>query len=306
MVVTTPSGGTLFPNGLGGADNVNNVEQVIVANPGDGTYVVTISGTNVPLGHNLCLGGKPAASNGLVHRQIGITQSSRAGEPLFYTVTVTNNGPADATNVVVTDTLPPEATYISDTDTCVEAPAGTLTCSLGSIANGSSKSFTIMVNVASDAMANGASTLTNQASVSAENADPNPANDSITLVTLLVDLADLKVTKISEPHTTVQAGETFTYTIFVDNLGPSVARNVVITDTLLNEHSVTIQSCAFSVSQGGAPSLSSPVPRASRFHPVRHQRWGVQDQPARPAFVHLPAAASVFPPGRQRSPRRDE
>ena len=50
MAVTTPSAGTLFPNGLAGADNVNNVEQVVVPTPENGTYVVTISGTNVPFG----------------------------------------------------------------------------------------------------------------------------------------------------------------------------------------------------------------------------------------------------------------
>ncbi|MBK6768479.1 MAG: DUF11 domain-containing protein [Ardenticatenales bacterium] len=81
--------------------------------------------------------------------------------------------------------------------------------------------------------------------------DPNVANNCDTETDLVKELADLKVTKISEPHDTVRAGEIFTYTIFVDNLGPSVARNVVISDTLLNSSNVSIQSCAFSVSQGG-------------------------------------------------------
>lgn len=63
--------------------------------------------------------------------------------------------------------------------------------------------------------------------------------------------ADLSIVKYSEPHDTILAGETFTYTIFVDNLGPDIARNVIITDTLLSSAAISIQSCAFSVSQGG-------------------------------------------------------
>ena len=122
-----------------------------------------------------------------------------------------------------------------------------LVCNLGDMTAGDWVSFQVSVVVDADAMA----PLTNAVTVGSDASDSNTFNNSFQLVTGLAPLADLKVTKISEPHTTVQAGETFTYTIFVDNLGPSVARNVVITDTLLNEHSVTIQSCAFSVSQGG-------------------------------------------------------
>ncbi len=36
------------------------------------------------------------------------------GTPLTYTLAVTNNGPASATNVTVTDTLPSVVTYLSD------------------------------------------------------------------------------------------------------------------------------------------------------------------------------------------------
>ncbi len=63
--------------------------------------------------------------------------------------------------------------------------------------------------------------------------------------------ADLRLVKYSEPHNVVQAGEIFTYTIFVDNLGPDIANHVVISDTLLSSGAVSVQSCAFSVSQGG-------------------------------------------------------
>lgn len=63
--------------------------------------------------------------------------------------------------------------------------------------------------------------------------------------------ADLQVSKFSEPHDNILAGQVFTYTIFVDNFGPNIAENVTVTDTLLSSSNISIQSCAFSVSQGG-------------------------------------------------------
>ncbi|MFN8424049.1 MAG: DUF11 domain-containing protein [Anaerolineae bacterium] len=82
--------------------------------------------------------------------------------------------------------------------------------------------------------------------------DLDPTNNCDTETDLVKELADLRISKFVEStHNPVRAGEVFTYTIFVDNLGPSVARGVTITDTFLSSNSVSIQSCAFSVSQGG-------------------------------------------------------
>ena len=46
--------------------------------------------------------------------------------------------------------------------------------------------------------------------------------------------ADLAVTKLAKPDFEVRAGEDFEYTIFVDNFGPSDARDVVVTDDILS------------------------------------------------------------------------
>jgi uncharacterized repeat protein (TIGR01451 family) len=66
------------------------------------------------------------------------------------------------------------------------------------------------------------------------------------------ELADLRVTRYANPPV-ADAGETVTYTIDVDNFGPSTARGATIADTLFGatQDEVQIQSCAFSVSQGG-------------------------------------------------------
>jgi uncharacterized repeat protein (TIGR01451 family) len=176
-----------------------------------------------------------------------------AGEQLYYDITVTNNGPNPANDVKVTDTLPAGLVYVTSTDTCTEAPAGTVTCDLGGIAANDSKSFTMKMEVPADYIADtGPVGITNSATVEDVGGnDSDPSNNTATASTIVEDSADLRITKFVSPFTTVQAGQQFEYTIFVDNLGPSVSRNVNIIDTLVARDDVTINSCAFSVSQGG-------------------------------------------------------
>jgi len=100
------------------------------------------------------------------------------GQTLTYTITVNNIGVATATSVTVTDTLDPNTAYVSDTDSCVQGPVGTLTCSLGDIAASGSVSFDVTVSVAPDAPA-GTDTLLNSASVETTASEPNLANNQV-------------------------------------------------------------------------------------------------------------------------------
>ncbi|MBK6562034.1 DUF11 domain-containing protein [Candidatus Amarobacter glycogenicus] len=70
-----------------------------------------------------------------------------AGDNVVWTVEVTNDGPSDAQNVSVVDTLPAGFTFVADTDSCVEGPVGTLTCSLGTLSAGASTSFDVHTTV---------------------------------------------------------------------------------------------------------------------------------------------------------------
>ena len=96
------------------------------------------------------------------------------GDTLTYTITVTNNGPVGATNVVVTDTLPGSVSLVS-------APgctgSGTLTCAVATLASGDSAILTITVTPTS------AGDITNTASVAASESDPNTANNLATSTT---------------------------------------------------------------------------------------------------------------------------
>ena len=96
-----------------------------------------------------------------------------AGNSLTYTITVSNAGPSDAANIVVTDTLPSGVTFVL-TSGCAEDINGAPTCSLGTIIAGNSKQYTVTVTV--DASTTG--TLTNSVSVSSDTTDPDTDNNT--------------------------------------------------------------------------------------------------------------------------------
>jgi uncharacterized repeat protein (TIGR01451 family) len=163
-----------------------------------------------------------------------------AGEELFYNITVVNEntivGGVTAYNVVVTDTLPVGVTYISDTGGLVHGAGTTYSCDLGDIAPGESKSFTIKVLVDPDYVIAHGNTITNTATVTSDTRswESDQTNNEATVTTYVQDEADLKVTKFCKPDTRVLAGEFINYTIIVENLGPSRARDVFLTDEILS------------------------------------------------------------------------
>jgi uncharacterized repeat protein (TIGR01451 family) len=112
-----------------------------------------------------------------------------AGQPITYTIVVSNAGPSDAPGVTVTDTFPPELTGV--TWTCVGAGGGTCTANGAGDINDTANlpagaSVTYTVNATVDAGASG--DLTNTASVTPPPGvtDPTPANDAASDVTTVM------------------------------------------------------------------------------------------------------------------------
>jgi uncharacterized delta-60 repeat protein/uncharacterized repeat protein (TIGR01451 family) len=96
------------------------------------------------------------------------------GRNMTYTLTVTNNGPDAASGVTVTDQLPPSVTFVSATPSqgsCSES-GGIVTCSLGTLGNGAAATVNIVVKPTT------AGTITNTASVTAFDQDPNQGNNA--------------------------------------------------------------------------------------------------------------------------------
>ena len=148
------------------------------------------------------------------------------GEEFVYTIEIFNEGPSNATNVVLTDDIPdvilnPE--YSLDGGATFQPWTGSL--NIGTVAPGQLIRIIIKGLVSSTATGD----ITNTAEVSAD--VPEPVTDSSTVTTPIVPSADIEVIKTSNMDTTVP-GETFSYTITVTNLGPSAAQSIVLTDDI--------------------------------------------------------------------------
>ncbi|HEV7508167.1 MAG TPA: proprotein convertase P-domain-containing protein [Thermoanaerobaculia bacterium] len=101
------------------------------------------------------------------------TGTIHVGDNVTFALTVTNNGPSNATNVVVTDTLPAGLTYVSNS--CGASFASpTLTWTIPALASGASASCNLTV------MVNQPGTFVNVASATATQSDPTPANNAAT------------------------------------------------------------------------------------------------------------------------------
>jgi uncharacterized repeat protein (TIGR01451 family) len=117
-----------------------------------------------------------------------------AGQPLTYTIVVTNAGPADATSVVVTDVIPAGTTFVSATPTqgtCTGTT--TVTCSLGTIANGGSASIALQVTPQTTGTINNTATVTNTSQP-----DPNPANNASTAAATIGRPANADIPTLAE------------------------------------------------------------------------------------------------------------
>ena len=153
--------------------------------------------------------------------------SPNVGENVTFTITITNNGPSDATGVEITDSLPSGLTYVSSSTTQGTYNSGTGVWNVGDLTNGSSATLTITARV------DQAGTITNTAQVtSSDQHDPDSTNNQDS-ATINGQEADLSITKIGPDI--VNAGDSLTYTITVKNNGPSDAQNVTVTDTVPEE-----------------------------------------------------------------------
>jgi len=262
-----------------------------------------------------------------------------AGEALFYEVTVTNQGRGRANDVVVTDTLPAGVTYISANapptpagilrpaadPACREVPvagSGVVECDLGTFGPGETKRFTIQVEIDVDLVTTGVETLTNTVVVDSFEIDADDSDNTFQQVAFLDDLADLRLFKASLPIDTIRAGEVYTYTLIVENLGPSSARVVTLDDTILSDQTLTLVDVILDparasdacVAAPAAPPQSGQVLRCTLGEPLEPVgsglgtgRWTIQiearavetsdvDNEARVYTVDVPATGTPGTP----------
>jgi len=154
-----------------------------------------------------------------------------AGEPLRYTLSVTNEGPANAKNVTVTDTLPQGVTLtgVSSSAWSCSTTTTSVTCTKAALAAGETSDIIITVDVPASTPAG--TILTNTADVAPGTTDPDTTNNSASAETTVITRADLSIAKVDDVDP-VDPGETVTYTVTVVNAGPSDAAGVAVNDPL--------------------------------------------------------------------------
>ncbi len=243
----TPSQGTCNPL----VGQTLTCDLGTIANGGNATVTISVTPTQAGIITNTAIvSGNEPDPNPDDNSDTESTTVEGAGEPsanlsvvkadnpdpiivnqlLTYTVTVTNLGPDDASNVVVTDTLPAGATFgsaVPDQGSCGEA-AGVVTCNLGGITSGSSVNITITITPTT------VGTAVNTVDVTGDENDPDDNNNSDTEntdVDPVPENADLSIVKSDSPDPVI-VDQLLTYTLSITNTGPDTATNVVVTDTL--------------------------------------------------------------------------
>lgn len=193
-----------FPSGVipkASADfNGDHLPDLAVIDTSSGMISILLNRSPIP-GADLAL-GMSASSDTLA---VGTNQS--------YTIHVTNEGPNDATGVIVTDTLPAELTFVSATASQGSCQGtSSISCDLGSLVSPGSASVTITATVNASGPGN---TITNLASVSATESDSNVANNSASAVTNVMDFA----LSVFNPNLTVVAGGSVTTAVSLQPFG---------------------------------------------------------------------------------------
>ena len=158
-----------------------------------------------------------------------------AGAAVTYTLSIVNNGPSDAVNVVLGDPLPAGFNVLSNGisstgNVCPQQDqATTVTCSFGTVPAGTARTLQITASTSASLVAG--SSVTNTATLTSPTPDSDPSGRTASVTNNVVTSADLSISKapVTDP---IEAGAQQTYVVQVTNNGPSVSRGVVVTDAL--------------------------------------------------------------------------
>lgn len=222
------------------------------------------------------------------------------GTSIVYTIVASNAGPSNAPSTAIADTFPAALTGI--TWTCVGAGGGTCTASgsgnindTANLPTGGSVTYTVNATIA--ASATGTLSNTSTTAVGGGVTDPNAGNNSATDTTTLTPQADLGITK-TDGQTTSVAGASITYTIVVNNVGPSDASGATVADTFSADLVGMTWTCSGS-GGGSCPASGSGDINASVNLPVAASvtfiaTGSISGTPSQPVITNT---ATVAAPG---------
>ena len=207
---------------------------VKLTTPG-GTYVNTAT-VNASSPNDPALANNTVNNNNTVRAtaDLALTKTDgvatvNVGASTTYTITVTNNGPnIEPAGIVISDTIP-AGTNASETEADCTITAGVFRCTtVTPLAVGASRSYQLTLALPA---AYAAATLVNTATITTfPIPDPAAANNAST-DTDTVPQANLSITK-TDSVDPVNPGQSFNYTLTVNNAGPSTATGLTVSDTV--------------------------------------------------------------------------
>jgi len=175
--------------------------------------------------------GAPDAADLSVVKTVDASPVS-PGDPITFTVDVTNDGPDMATGVEVTDQLPTGLVHVSSSTSQGSYDPGTGIWTVGSLDMGATATLTLVANGTTPG------TYENVATISATDLPDGTPGDDSDSSTVVIEAgpvppgtADLEIVKLASPNATV-LGEEVTFEITVRNLGPNATSNVTVLDPL--------------------------------------------------------------------------
>jgi len=155
-----------------------------------------------------------------------LTDPFTPGTTVQYKLLVTNNGPSNSRNVVLSDAIPSgiiNSQYSLDNGITWLAWTGTL--QLGTLDVNAQQTILIQGLLVPAATGD----IINTAMVNSITPDPNPDNNLSSTVNTPTPEAVLRITKTASANPAI-VGNDLIYAIYTQNTGPSYAYNVVITD----------------------------------------------------------------------------
>jgi uncharacterized repeat protein (TIGR01451 family) len=151
-------------------------------------------------------------------------------DTVVFTITVTNDGPGDATSVTVTDAVPTGLTFDSSSPSQGSFTAPTWT--VGALAAGESATLDITATITTNAAVVNSAEITGITGVTDPDSTPN--NDDLTeddQATAGIGSADLSLTKTVDTATAA-LGDPVQFVVSVTNDGPQDTSGVMVTDVI--------------------------------------------------------------------------
>ncbi|WP_210490971.1 DUF11 domain-containing protein [Patulibacter sp. SYSU D01012] len=223
VVDVTPGGGDVAVRGDLRVNQASCTVSVNVTSDVEGTHTnedVDVVGLTPPPPTDLVV-----ENPDLVLEKTGPATVERSGA-ITWTIGVRNAGPGASSGSTVVDTIPEGVTDVATTTPGCTVVAREVTCVVGPLAAGDATQ--IVVTGTAPPLYD--ATLTNRATVTGDDPDHDPGNNTDEHTTTTPPAPDLGLTKTGPA--TVQPGAEIAWTLEVTNHGPTPSTGSTVTDTV--------------------------------------------------------------------------